>query len=202
MFLSFFVGILVYDKMPQSMATHWNLQGEVDGYLPRFWGVFILPLLLAGLDALYILIPRWGSLKENIRSFITYYHLFAIFSLVFIFGVYIQILLWNVGIEISFFVTLPFGLGLLFFFLGILCENTRRNWFIGIRTPWTIQSPSVWRKTNRLAGTLLKLCGGISFLGIIFNKYGFFFMFVPITLTAALSILYSYVEYQKEINYF
>lgn len=125
--LSFLVGIFVYDKMPQSMASHWNLHGEVDGYLPRFWGVFIFPLLLAGLAALYILIPQLGPLKENIRAFIAYYHPFAFFSLVFLFGVYIQVLLWNIGTEISFLVTLPVGLKCLFFFLGILCGNSRRN---------------------------------------------------------------------------
>ena len=194
--LSFLVGIFIYDKMPQSMASHWNLRGEVDGYLPKFWGVFILPLLLTGLSVLYILIPRVGPLKENIRAFITYHHLFAIFSLVFLFGVYIQMLLWNVGKEISFFATLPLGLGLLFFFLGVLCENARRNWFIGIRTPWTLKSPAVWRKTNQLGGKLLKLSGLIAFLGIVFSKYAIFFMFVPLTLTAVITIAYSYFAYQ------
>ena len=172
--LSFLTGIFLYKKMPETMASHWNLYGEVDGYLPRFWGVFIIPLLLVGLTCLYILIPRLAQLKENIQSFIDYYYIFAIFTLVFFYGIYIQVLLWNLGIEISFFVTLPFGVGLLYFYLGILCENTKRNGFIGIRTPWTIRSDCVWKETNRFGGKMLKLCGFLSFWGIIFNKYAFF----------------------------
>ncbi|MEM7758928.1 MAG: DUF1648 domain-containing protein [Cyanobacteria bacterium P01_A01_bin.40] len=190
--VSFIVGIFMYDKMPQNMASHWNLHGEVDGYLPKVWGVFILPFLLSGLAIFYLLIPRVSSLRENIQAFTTYYYLFAIFSLLFLFGVYIQMLLWNVGTKINFLVTLPLGLGLLFIFLGVLCENAERNWFIGMRTSWTLESPSVWRKTNQLAGKLLKLSGGIAFLGIVFSKYAVFFMFFPVTLTAVIMIVYSY----------
>ena len=196
--LSFLTGIFLYKKMPETMASHWNLYGEVDGYLPRFWGVFIIPLLLVGLTCLYILIPRLAQLKENIQSFIDYYYIFAIFTLVFFYGIYIQVLLWNLGIEISFFVTLPFGVGLLYFYLGILCENTKRNGFIGIRTPWTIRSDCVWKETNRFGGKMLKLCGFLSFWGIIFNKYAFFLMIIPIVLTGIISSFYSYILYQRK----
>jgi uncharacterized membrane protein len=56
------------------------------------------------------------------------------------FSIHLQVILWNAGTEISPNITLPIGIGLLFFYIGILCENAKRNWFIGIRTPWTLSS--------------------------------------------------------------
>jgi uncharacterized membrane protein len=196
--LSFIVGFYFYPQIPLKMATHWNTQGQVNGYMSKFWGTFFIPFILAGLTLIFIAIPRIDPLKANIEKFRKYYDGFIIIFLIFMLSVHLQVILWNIGIQISPNVILPIGLGLLFFYAGILCENAKRNYFIGIRTPWTLSSDKVWDKTNKIGGKLFKIAGIVALVGIFFRKYALFFVLVPAILAAVYSIIYSYLEYQKE----
>ena len=197
---SFVIGIFYYPRMPEKMASHWNAQGRVDDYLSRFWGMFLIPIALVGLALLFMAIPRIDPLKENIEKFRRYYDGFVILFMIFMVCVYLQMILWNIGIKIGPNVTLPIGTGLLFIGAGILCENAKRNWFIGIRTPWTLSSERVWDKTHKLGGKLFKIAGVIAMVGIFFQSYVVFFVLVPVLLVAAYTIVYSYFEYQKEMR--
>jgi len=115
-------------------------------------------------------------------------------------SIHFQVILWNLGIRISPNVIAPIGIGILFFYIGILCENAKRNWFIGIRTPWTLSSERVWEKTHKIGGKLFKIAGVIAFFGVFFQSYALFFILVPVISVAAYTIIYSYFEYQKEVT--
>jgi uncharacterized membrane protein len=196
--LSFIVGLYFYPQIPAKMASHWNIKGEVDGYMSKFWGTFLIPFMLLGLSLVFLAIPRIDPLKENIEKFRKYYDGFIIIFLIFMLAVHLQVILWNIGIHISPNVMMPIGLGLLFFYIGILCENAKRNWFIGIRTPWTLSSDKVWDKTNKLGGKLFKIAGVVALFGIFFRSYTMYFVLVPAISFAVYTIVYSYLEYRKE----
>jgi uncharacterized membrane protein len=196
--LSLIISIYFYPQMPEKMASHWNAQGQVDGYMSKFWGLFLTPFMLAGLALLFIAIPRIDPLKANIEKFRKFYDIFIILFFVFLLSTHLQIILWNIGIEISPNVIFPIGLGLLFFYIGILCENAKRNWFIGIRTPWTLSNEVVWDKTHKIGGKLFKIAGVIALLGVFFQNYAFFFVIIPVISFSVYTIIYSYVQYQRE----
>ena len=196
--VSFIVGIYFYPQMPEKMVSHWNAQGQVNGYMSKFWGLFFMPFVLVGLALLFAVIPRIDPLKANIEKCRRYYDGFIILLFIFMLLIHFQAILWNLGIRISPNITLPIGLGLLFFYIGILCENVKRNWFIGIRTPWTLSSERVWEKTHQIGGKLFKIAGAVSFLGIFFKNYTFFFILVPIIFVSVYLIFYSYFEYRRE----
>ncbi|MEM3956264.1 MAG: SdpI family protein [Candidatus Bathyarchaeia archaeon] len=198
--LSLCVSACLHPWMPEVVASHWNIRGEVDAYLPKFWGLFLLPLIFTGVALLLIAVPRIDPLKENIEAFRKYYDWFIILFSAFLFSIHIQVILWNLGVRVSPAVTVPVGVGLLFFYIGILCENSRRNWFIGIRTPWTLSSDRVWEKTHRLGGKLFKAAGVIAILGAVFWEYALILILAPILFAAAYTIVYSYYEYQREIE--
>ena len=88
--------------------------------------------------------------------------------------------------------------GMLFYYLGILTQNAKRNWFIGIRTPWTLSSDVVWDKTHRIGGKLFKAAGIIALLGALIPQYAIFFILVPVISIVAFSFVYSYVEYSRQ----
>ena len=90
------------------------------------------------------------------------------------------------------------ALGILFYYCGILVENAKRNWFIGIRTPWTLSSDKVWQKTHKVGGKLFKASAIIAFSGIIFPRYAIFLVIIPAILVGVSTIVYSYFEYQKQ----
>ena len=167
---SFVIGIYFYPKMPEKMASHWNVQGRVDGYMSKFWGLFLMPFVLVGLALLFTAIPRIDPLKANIEKFRKYYDGFIILFFIFMLSIHFQVILWNLGIRTSPNVIAPIGIGILFFYIGILCENAKRNWFIGIRTPWTLSSERVWEKTHKIGGKLFKIAGVIAFFWSIFPE--------------------------------
>lgn len=195
--LSFIIGAYFYPQLPDKIASHWNTQGSVDGYMPKLLGVFLLPLILIGICLLFFIIPKIDPLKNNIGKFKNYYEGFIVLFSVFMLSVYMQLILWNIGIELSPNFIFPIGIGILFFYIGILCENSKRNWFIGIRTPWTLSNDKIWDKTNKLGGKLFKLAGIISIIGVFFHDYALLFVIVPVILVAVFTAVYSYVEYRK-----
>jgi len=198
--LSFIVGIYFYPQMPEKMASHWNAQGQVDGYISKFWGLFLTPFVLVGFVLLFTVIPKIDPLKANIEKFRKYYDGFIILVFIFMLSIHFQVILWNLGIKISPNVIIPIGLGLLFFYIGILCENAKRNWFIGIRTPWTLSSERVWEKTHKIGGKLFKITGVIAFVGVFFQKYALLFILIPVISVTVYTVIYSYVEYQNQMK--
>ena len=196
--ISFGIGAYFFPQMPEKMASHWNAKGEVDGYISKFWGLFLMPIILLGLFLLFILIPKIDPLKENIAKFRKYFDGFIVLITIFLFYIYLLTIAWNLGKRFDMGKMMVPALGMLFYYCGILTENAKRNWFIGIKTPWTLSSERVWDKTHKIGGKLFKAAGLIAFLGIFFPNYAFYFILVPALLVAFYTIIYSYFEYQKE----
>jgi len=198
--LSFIIAICIYPQMPEKMASHWNIQGEVDSYMSKFWGLFLMPIISIGLFFLFILIPKIDPLKENIEKFRKYFDGFIVLIMIFLFYVYLLTIFWNIGIRFNMTQFMMPALGTLFYYCGILVENAKRNWFIGIKTPWTLSSEKVWDKTHKIGGKLFKATGIIAFGGIFLPKYAALFLTIPVISVAVYTIIYSYFEYQKEIS--
>lgn len=196
--LAFGIGLYVYPHLPQQVASHWNASGQVDGYMPKSGGIFLLPLVLVVVALIFAAIPRVDPLKANIEQFRNYYDGFILLFFAFMLLIYLQVVLWNIGIQISPNLVLPIGVGLLFFYIGILCEHAKMNWSIGIRTPWTLSSPTVWEKTHRVGARLFKAAGLLALLGVFFQKWAVFFILVPVLLVAVYSVVYSYLAYREE----
>ena len=198
--LSFAVGIYFYPQMPDLMASHWSAKGEVDGYMSKFWGIFFMPFISIGLFLLFISIPKIDPLKENIAKFRKHFDGFIVLLMLFLFYLYLLTIFWNLGFKFNMPQLLMPAFGILFFYTGILTENAKKNWFIGIRTPWTLSSEAVWEKTHKLGGRLFKILGLITLLGIFIGQYAFILVIFSAIFIAIYTFIYSYLEYQKEIK--
>ncbi len=198
--LSFILSIYLYPRVPEQMATHWDASGEVNGYMSKFWGLFFMPLIMAGLALFFLVVPRIDPRKANFEKFSRRYEGFIVLMILFLLAVHVQVLLWNIGIEISPNSVLPVGIGLLFYYIGILTENAEQNWFVGVRTPWTLSSKKVWKRTNRLAGKLFKIAGIAALFGLFFPELMVYFILGPALLVAFVTVFYSYLEYRKELK--
>lgn len=196
--LSFIIGIYFYPRMPGAIASHWNIRGEVDGYMSKFWGLFLMPFISVGLLLLFALIPKIDPLKANIEQFRNYYDGLILVVIVFLFYLYLLTIFWNMGPRFDMIQLLAPACGILLYCCGIVIENVKRNWFIGIRTPWTLSHDRVWEKTHKIGGRLFKISGVIALFGVLFRGYAIFFIVVPAILIAVYTTVYSYREYQKE----
>lgn len=196
--ISFLIGIYFYSKMPEMMASHWNAKGEVDGYMSRFWALFLMPLMSFGLFLMFLIIPKIDPLKQNIEKFRKYFDIFIILMLGFLFYIYLLTIFWNLGTRFSMTQLMIPALSALFYYCGILVENAKRNWFIGIKTPWTLSNEKVWEKTHKLGGKLFKAAAIIILLGIVLENYALLFVLAPIFFVSIYLVVYSYFQYQKE----
>ena len=86
---SFLIGAYLYPQMPERMASHWNARGEVDGYISKFWGLFLMPVLSLVLLVFFFLIPGIDPLKQNIKEFIGYYDGFILAFTAFLFYLFV-----------------------------------------------------------------------------------------------------------------
>ena len=195
---SFFIGIYFYSKMPDIMASHWNAQGEVDGYMTKFWALFLMPLISFGLFFLFLIIPKIDPLKENIAKFRKYFDTFVVLIISFLFYIYLLTIFWNLGSKFSMNLWLLPAVAVLFYYCGILIKNAKRNWFIGIRTPWTLSSDKVWEKTHQLGSRLFKILAFIILIGIFSETCAVCFVLIPAIFISIYLIIFSYFEYQKE----
>ena len=198
--LSFVVGIYLYQHMPDEIAIHWNASGQADGYASKSWGFFFLPAFSLLMLLILLAIPKIDPLRENIEKFRKHYDRFlALMSTLFLY-LYLLVVLWNMGFRFDLLQLLTPMLGVLFYFMGVLTENAKKNWSIGVRTPWTLTSEIVWDKTNRIFGRLFRVAGVVVVFGLLFPGYALLFMLIPALLVTVFSIIYSYVEYQKQLN--
>lgn len=152
-------GIWAYPQLPARVATHWNLRGGPDGYSSRFVAAFVFPLALLALVGLAQILPRIYSKGRNYAKFQDTYWL-LINGIVIVAGVMCVAILANgAGAPVSMRRVTPAALGFLFVVVGIYLGRVEPNWFLGFRTPWTLSSDTVWRKTHRLGGWLFVVAG-------------------------------------------
>lgn len=194
---SIVAGVLVYPAMPDKLASHWNAAGEVNGYMSKFWGVFLLPIVIAAMFLLFIIIPRIDPMKENIAAFRRTYNfliVFIIFVLTFFYGLSIA---WNLGGRFNFARYAIAALGIMVFAIGVMLPKMKRNWFVGIRTPWTLSSDIVWEKTHIHGGIIFKALGVFTVL-TAFTRADAFLVSIVLLLAATLWLfIYSYLLYKK-----
>ncbi|MBI4359349.1 MAG: SdpI family protein [Candidatus Nealsonbacteria bacterium] len=198
--LSFIVALSFYGSscLPDRLASHWNARGQVDGYLPKFWGLFLMPLISLPLFGLFVLAPKIDPLKENIKGFRKYYDGFIVLIIAFLFYLQLLTIAWNVGLRFDLLKLLVPVLSIVFFAAWILMEHAKRNWFIGVRTPWTLSSDSVWDKTHRLGGKLFKATALVSLLGFFWADGAFLFLILPALASGLFIVFYSYYLYRQE----
>jgi uncharacterized membrane protein len=156
-----------------------------------------MPALAALLLVLFAVIPRIDPLGENITEFRPIYDWFVVVFTGYLAAVHAGIVVFNLGYAFDFTLFVLAGIAFLFYYIGILLTEVERNWFIGIRTPWTLSSPEVWDRTHELGSRLFKLTALVTLVGLYFDEYAVFFLLVPTLLTAGITMVYSYYLYQQ-----
>ena len=196
--LFFLVSIYVYPLMPETVASHWNASGEVDGYTNKFWGLFLIPIISLATLLILIVVPKIDPLRENISQFKEYFYNFILIFLTFFLYLHILTILYNLGHDFNFIQFLAPAFGLLFYYTGILIGKSQRNWSIGIRTPWTLSSDFVWQETHKLGSRLFKMSGLVAFIGVVLPQYAIVFVLAPILISSLCVLIYSYLLYNKK----
>ncbi len=198
--ITFIITLVAYPMVPDRVVSHWNAAGQADGYMSKLFGLGLIPLIMTGFVALLTVLPRIDPYKKNYEKFGDYYEGFILLFVFFMLAIQVQIILWSSGYRISPNLTFPVLIGTLFIYIGFLLGHAEQNWFVGIRTPWTLSSETVWKKTHEIGGKLFKIAGVIAFVGVLAGVYAMWFILVPVLAVAVFTVVYSYFEYQKELK--
>jgi len=191
-------GFYFYSIFPEQVPVHWNYAGQVDRLGSRFEGAFILPIVVTAMYLLFWLIPLIDPKKEKYQEFIKVYNLFRYLLIIIMWLIYLITSLSALGYNIKVEIWMPLIIGLLFILLGNYMGKIKPNWFMGIRTPWTLSSDEVWYKTHRLGGKLFMLMGLFFVLTPLWPKNSLVWtLIIPAVSAALVPIVYSYIIFKK-----
>ena len=199
----FVAALYFWDALPDQIPRHYNIHGEVDAYAPKGF-VFFLPALNALLALILNIIPKIDPRGENFGKFRSVYNGLVLGGLSFLSILSLSEILKQAGIgfiqPVQTIDLVGYLLGVMFILLGIFIKKIEPNYFVGVRTPWTLENAEVWRRTHRFSGKLFTAAGVVLVgLKVIASPVVFFAgMLVVILGVTLVCVVYSYLEFQKE----
>jgi uncharacterized membrane protein len=192
-----------WPELPGEMIISWDASGSANGTAARPVATLLIPALATVLLGVFQLIPRIDPLGANFEQFRGYYNGFVLLLVAFLVAVHGAVLAINLGYEFAIRSVLLGFVGVVFVYSSLLLRVAEPNWFVGIRTPWTLSSDEVWRRTHRLTSVLMAAVGvavvslsvldlfvAVSEIQVLVLAGGSFLM-------AGLSVVYSYYLYTK-----
>ncbi len=196
--MGFAVSLYVYPMMPERVPSHWNFKGEIDGYSSRLFGAFGQPLIATGLYLMFFLLPYIDPKKANYKNFETTYQFFKSILVVFIMGIHGVILAAALGYPVNTGLLVKLGVALLILLMGNAMGRIKHNYFVGIKTPWTLASEEVWRRTHRMAGPMWVAAGAVSAVAAFIDHSASQVIFFVAMLAAGLiPCVYSYIIFRN-----
>lgn len=195
--LAFILATYCYPHMPSLMATHWDINNLVNSYSSKQFALFLLPVLLLVLYPFFLFLPKSAPYKKSFKEFQQFYNVFVTLIFLFLFYVYVLTLIWNINIHFNMLQFIAPALAVILYYAGILSIKTKRNWFVGVRTPWAYKNDLVWKKTQNFGGNTFKISAIFCLFSLFFSDLSIVFILVPIIFSALAINVYSYLEAQK-----
>lgn len=191
--------LLALPYAPERMPIHWNAAGEVDGYGSRAVGLGMMPALAAGLYLLLVFIPKIDPGRANFANFAKPYWIIRLAVLALMAVIHLAAILAAVGYEVQMTSIVLFSVGLLLIVLGNYMTKIRPNWFVGVRTPWTLSSKLSWEKTHRQAAWWM-IAMGLAYMSCLWIQSAWWVIVaVSITMLSSIWLIaYSYWVWRND----
>ena len=195
--LPILIGILLWNKLPDSMATHFNFDNEADGYREKWFAVIIEPFILLALHLIMAMIIAADPRKKNISSRVYGITIWIIPASSLALAVVIYP--YNLGIHFNISLFLGIFLGVIYIIVGNYLPKTRQNYTIGFKLPWTYANEENWNKTNRLSGVINIVIGILIIINAAIGMFDIFYSLLAAVIIGNLIPLgYSYFLHVKK----
>jgi uncharacterized membrane protein len=197
--LMFAVAAWAWPQVPDRLPVHWNIKGEVDGWGGKFMGLLLLPLTVLGIYLLTAVLPLVDPRRANYANFAKAYNAIRIAFAAFMAIVYGATVTAAFGHRVDMNTIILVAIAVLFFVIGNFMSKIRPNWFVGVRTPWTLSSKLSWDKTHRLAGWLFLVMGAMAVV-LAFHQTGWMLALMLLVDAACVAwmLVYSYIVYRRD----
>ncbi|MFL5764809.1 MAG: SdpI family protein [Bacteroidia bacterium] len=187
-----------WNRLPDQIATHFDMEGKPNDYSGKFFGTFFLPLLNIAMYFLLLLLPKIDPRKKNYQLFDDKYRIIRLVLHSFMTFTFFVSILYALGYPVNIALLIVYGTLTLFLILGNYMGNVRPNFFVGVRTPWTLSNEQVWMKTHRFTGKLWVVSTILAMVIIPFIPSADIVFGIYLAVIIIAPIAYSYIEYKKE----
>ena len=195
----FLLAAVTWSAAPEQIPVHWNWAGQPDRFGGRFEGLLGLPLAAAGLYALLLFLPRLDPRRKNYEAFAAPFAIIRTAVVGLLLGIDAVVLLWIRGERMHLNAVLAAEIGIALVVMGNYLPKVKSNWFVGVRTPWTLSSEASWRQTHRLAGWLFSLGGLLTFItALVRPDIAPAVMIGALAASAGASVVYSYFAWRND----
>lgn len=194
----FFVSAYFWDELPDEVPTHFNIRGEADDWGPKWMAAYLIPLIGVGTYLMILLLPAIDP-KKKIESAQKPVAAIRMFTSVFMVGIYAFVMAASLGTTINFSNYIIIGVGILILIVGNYMNSIKPNYFIGIRTPWTLENEEVWKRTHRLSSKIWIVGGLLLMLSPLVSEMIRldYLIYIIVGILAGIPLVYSYVIYKK-----
>lgn len=195
---AFIIGIVALPSLPEQVAIHWGPGGEADDFANKYIGAFLLPLIMILLLILKIFLPNIDPKKKNYMNFSRPYNRLTEVIIVFMLVIQLTTTLINLGYDLNIETVMMLAIGSLFIIVGNYLPKVKHNYFVGIRTPWTLANERVWVKTHRFGGKAFMIFGVLTIIMLFIPIPKGYAVIIPIALLLISTTLMSYIYHKQE----
>ena len=193
------LAVVSWPAAPDRLPIHWNAQGQPDGYGGKFAGLLLLPLIAAGVYLFLTFLPRIDPRVENLARSAGAFAVIRTATVALFFILHGTTLLSIRGVRVDMNAILCLGLGALFLVLGLCMPRIESNWFVGIRTPWTLSSEESWRRTHQAGGKLMAATGmALMAIGVVRPQWGLGALLVLAAVNVVFVLIYSFTVWKRD----
>ncbi|MFH1620775.1 MAG: SdpI family protein [Patescibacteria group bacterium] len=198
--LMFAAGAIFYKYLPDMIPTHWGFEGQPNQWSPKSWGTWLVPGLSLVFLVLFPLLPKLDPKRENYKNFKSSWEVIQTSFIAIMAYMYAITLYATFYPEYNDMVgrAVVLGIGVLFVILGNVMGKVRQNYFVGLKTPWTLDDPEVWQKSQRFAGWMF-VFAGLAFIIEAIIWFVIIYVFIVSMVAVVIApIVYSYLLSKKK----
>lgn len=199
--VSLILWAVFYRELPVQLPTHWGPNGVADDYTSKIGTFFMLHGIMIGMYLLMIFLPKLDPKKANYNQFQKGYLVIINGVLVLLIAIDFGTLYIGLGHDLEMPKLICILVGVLFIVIGNYMQQVKSNYFVGIKTPWTLANEAVWNKTHRVGARCFMIAGFVIMLAFLFPV-----KWIPVVIVGAaiicsvIPIVYSYVIYKKIVK--
>lgn len=198
--LALAVSLYAWPRLPERVPTHFGVGGAPDGWGSRAMGALLMPAVMAFIVGVFRVLPAIDPRRENWAKMRGFVDAMLWSVLLLMLALHVAIIAYALGAPVNIDAVGRGGIGVLFIVLGVLLPRAQPNWFVGIRTPWTLSNDRVWARTHRVGGRLFVAAGVVLLASPLLGgmRDTFFLLPVSVGVAALGTVAYSYVAWRQE----
>jgi len=194
----FAIGIYFYNDLPNMMPVHWDIEGQPDKFMLKENAIILFPVITFFIAILFPIIKSIDPRKVKYEQFAKTWEIIQYILILFFAYIYFVSIYMTLNPEASINTFMLWGVWILFILLGNYMWKIRSNYFVWIKTPWTIEDEEVWNKTHRFGWWMFILWWFMMMIAAFFPAFTKLFFIWAIVMTWLFPVIYSYIIYRKK----